>query len=151
MPLLFATQAARLRELDSTIAVVTVALLIALVFQARFFGFRPHHARDPRTMVAIIAGVAVAFLASEAGALLGMLASDPRLLTKISTTGLALIFALVLGLVFEQWLNGLREHARERHHQGYSETAEQAIEWAQWAVAACAAVAVVAVWSMPLG
>ena len=83
-------------------------------------------------------GAAIAFVASETGALLGMLAGDPRLLTKISATGVAFIFALVLSLVFEQWLNGLREHAQERHHQGYGEPAEQAVEWAQRAVAAIA-------------
>ena len=151
MVLILATSAARLRELDSTIAVVTVALLIALIFQARFFDFRRHHASEPRLMVGLMGALAAIFLLSEGAALLGMLASDPRLLTKISATGLVLLFALVLALVFELWRDGLREHARERHHDGQVESAERAVEWAQRAVAGGAAVAIAALWWLPFG
>lgn len=151
MVLVLVTSAARLRELDSTIAVVAVALLIALVFQARLFGFRRHHAQEPRTMVIVMGALAAAFAASEGAALLGMLASDPRLLTRISATGLALIFALVLALLFEQWLEGLREHARDRHHESYAKTAERAIEWAHRAIAGGVAIVVATTWWLPLG
>lgn len=144
--MVFATSAPRVHELDSTIAVVTVALLIALVFQAQLFGFRRHQAREPRATVVAMGLILVAAIASETGALLGMLARDPRMLTKISATGLVLIFAMVFALLFMQWLEGLREHARERHHQRKARIAERAVEWTERAIAGGAAVVIAAIW-----
>ena len=47
-----------------------MALLIALIFKARFFDFRRHHASEPLLIVGLMGALAVGFSLGEGAALL---------------------------------------------------------------------------------